>query len=92
MTLLPIIQTGSKSLFEKSFDSVSHQVNGSNVHHYIDPRNLAKTVPVLDLTSVNAIETDKSLDGLGSEGFGRADSVRADELKKSQYATVKVEI
>ena len=22
-----------KSLFEKSFDPVSHQVNGSNVHH-----------------------------------------------------------
>ena len=49
-------------------------------------------MPVLDQTSVNSIETEKSYDRLDFEGYGRADSVRVDGLKKSQHATGKMRI
>ena len=47
---------------------------------------------MLDLTSVNPVETEKSLDRLVFEGYGRADSVKVDGLKKSQHATGKMRI
>ena len=49
-------------------------------------------MPVLGQTSVNSIETEKSYDRLDFEGYGRADSVRVGGLKKSQHATVTMDI
>ena len=52
----------------------------------------AQSMPILNRGRANRIETEKSLDRLDFEGYGRADSVRADGSKKSQPATVKTGI